>query len=96
MTDPKDLRSTGEELALVDIYTSFNPVEAELIRDILVDNEIDCFARNLHPPQFPLNVGKHGGVRLSVAQEGAARATEIIQEAIDEGALSGDGSFMEG
>ena len=95
MTDSKDLRSSGEDRALVDVYTSFNPVEAELIRDILLDNEIDCFVRNLQPPQFPLNVGKHGGVRITVPQERAINARNILQEAIDEGALSGEGSFME-
>lgn len=104
MTDPtrphaanEDIRPTlsneSEDFRLVDVYISYNPVEAELIREILVDNEIECFVRNLAPSQFPLSVGKHGENRVTVPHDNVEAARTILREAIAEGALSGEGSF---
>lgn len=98
MTDTHENNAPGrtsDDFGVVDIYVSYNPVEAQLIRDILADNNIDSFARPLQPSQFPLNVGKHGQIRITVSQENAPASRAILQEAIDEGALSGDGSFGE-
>lgn len=78
---------------LVDVYTSYNFAEAELIRDILLDNQIDCFLHKMHPSQFPMDVGKHGQIRVQVDETQTDRARALLQEAIDEGALSGEGTF---
>jgi hypothetical protein len=78
---------------LADVYTSFNFAEAELIRDILMDNQIDCFLHKMHPSQFPLDVGKHGQIRVSVDETKMGQAKELLQEAIDASALSGEGTF---
>lgn len=96
MTDSQQNHTPGrasDDFGVVDVYICYNPVEAQLIRDILADNGIDSFARPLQPSQFPLNVGKHGQIRITVVRENAASARSILQEAITEGALSGDGSF---
>jgi|GEM_PF-6552993 len=104
MTDPtrphaanEDIRrqasNESQDYQLVDVYVSYNPVEAELIREILVSNEIECFVRNLAPSQFPLSVGKHGENRVTVPNDSVDAARVILREAIAEGALSGEGSF---
>ena len=100
MADESDKKTWGSiepgevaEHDLVDMYTSYNFAEAELIRDILLDNQIDCFLHKLHPSQFPMDVGKHGQIRVSVDETKAAEAKSLLQEAIDEGALSGEGTF---
>src|SRR5690554_3038920 len=87
------LSNESEDFRLVDVYISYNPVEAELIREILVSNEIECFVRNLAPSQFPLSVGKHGENRVTVPNDSLDAARAILREAIAEGALSGEGSF---
>jgi hypothetical protein len=100
MADRKDQNAPGavisneaDEYDLVDVYVSYNFAEAELIRDILVDNQIECFIRSLQPSQFPLSVGKHGEIRVTVPNDKTEAARTILREAIDEGALSGDGTF---
>lgn len=104
MTDPtqppvahpdtrREASNESPDYQLVDVYISYNPVEAELIREILVDNEIECFVRNLAPSQFPLSVGKHGENRVTVPNDNVDAARTILREAIAEGALSGEGSF---
>lgn len=101
MTDPtkqslpedKIRRQRSQDYELVDVYVSYNPVEAQFIRDILTDNGIECFVRNLAPSQFPISVGKHGENRVTVPNDSVDAARTILREAIAEGALSGDGSF---
>ncbi len=100
MTDQKTDHSLGsikphevDNYDLVDLYISYNFAEAELIRDILMDNQIDCFIRKLHPSQFPMDVGKHGEIRVAVENDKTDEAEAILREAIDAGALSGDGTF---
>ncbi len=79
---------------LVAVYVSYNFAEAELIRDILLENQIDCYIHKMHPSAFPMDVGKHGQIRVTVDETKTQEATDLLQEAIDEGALSGDGAFM--
>lgn len=100
MADENDKKTWGNidpdvaaDHELVDVYTSYNFAEAELIRDILLDNQIDCFLHKLHPSQFPMNVGKHGQIRVTVDEAKVDEARDLLQEAIDEGALSGEGTF---
>ncbi|AWV91277.1 DUF2007 domain-containing protein [Bradymonas sediminis] len=95
-TDDHARRAQSNEsgsFQLVDVYVSYNPVEAEMIREILVDNEIECFVRSLAPSQFPLSVGKHGENRVTVPADSVDAATAILRQAIAEGALSGEGRF---
>jgi hypothetical protein len=100
MADEKDKKTWGtiepgevSDHNLADVYTSYNFAEAELIRDILMDNQIDCFLHKLHPSQFPMDVGKHGQIRVSVDETKMDQAREVLQEAIDADALSGEGTF---
>lgn len=100
MTDETKRQSWGsiephetDDFDLVDVYVSYNFAEAELIKDILLDNQIDCFVRKMHPSQFPMDVGSHGDIRVSVEVHQADQAKALLEEAIDEGALSGDGTF---
>ena len=79
---------------LVDLYISYNFAEAELIRDILMDNQIDCFIHKLEPSQFPMNVGKHGEIRVAVDDSKLDEAEAVLREAIEAEALTGDGTFM--
>lgn len=97
--EDKDIRGTisqGEvaDYDLLDLYVSYNFAEAEMIRDILLDNQIDCFLHKLEPSQFPLNVGKHAQIRVAVEDDKGDEAAALLQEAIDEGALSGEGHFL--
>lgn len=86
-----------EEVAdydLVDLYLSYNFAEAELIRDILLDNDIDCYIHKMEASQFPINVGKHGQIRIAVQESRAEDAAVLLEEAIEAEALTGEGHFV--
>lgn len=95
---PKELSTIAEERRgdydLVDFYVSYNFAEAELIRDILLDNDIDCYVKKIHPSQFPMNVGKHGQIRISIGDDKITEATAVLEEAIEAEALTGEGHFV--
>ena len=88
---PEDL---DREYDLVDFYVSYNFAEAELIADILFDNGVDCYVKKLEPSQFPINVGKHGQIRIAVAQNATELARSVLGEAMDAEALTRDGHFV--
>lgn len=95
---PKDLSTIAEEQRadydLVDFYVSYNFAEAELIRDILLDNDIDCYVKKGHPSQFPMNVGKHGQIRIAIEDDKVVEAEAVLEEAIEAEALTGEGHFV--
>jgi hypothetical protein len=95
---PQELSTIAEEQRaeydLVDFYVSYNFAEAELIRDILLDNDIDCYVKKGHPSQFPMNVGKHGQIRIAIEDDKVDEATEVLEEAIEAEALTGEGHFV--
>lgn len=95
---PKELSTIADEeradYDLVDFYVSYNFAEAELIRDILLDNDIDCYVKKVHPSQFPMNVGKHGQIRISIGENKFEKGKAVLEEAIEAEALTGEGHFV--
>mgnify|MGYP006287511011 CR=1 FL=1 len=79
---------------LVDLYISYNFAEAELIQDILLDNHIDCYIHKMEASQFPMNVGKHGQIRIAVEDGKLDDAVALLEEAIEADALTGEGKFV--
>ena len=93
MADDKRNYST-EDFELVDLYVTYNPNEAEFIKDMLDANSIACFIRDLHTSQFPLSVGKHAQVRIVVDEDRVRDAYDLIQQAIADGAITDEGNFV--
>lgn len=93
MADGKRNYST-EDFDLVDLYIMYNPNEAEFVKDMLDDNDIACFIRDMHPSQFPMSIGPSGQVRIVVEEDKAKQAVELIQQAIDDGAITSEGHFV--
>lgn len=95
---PQQLSSIDEEQRadydLVDFYVSYNFAEAELIADILLDNDIDCYVKKVHPSQFPMNVGKHGQIRIAIEDDKVDEAKAVLEEAIEAEALTDEGHFV--
>lgn len=83
-----------EDFDLVDLYITYNPNEAEFIKDMLDENEIACFIRDLHPSQFPMSVGKHAQVRVVVEEDKVREAYDLIEQAIADGAITDEGKFI--
>jgi hypothetical protein len=88
------LRETGD-YEIVDIYLTHNPIEAQLIEEILEDYDVPVIVRKLEPDMFPMSVGKHGQHRIEVEDFNVERAVALIREAIEEDALNPEeGKFI--
>ena len=83
-----------EDIDLVDLYYTYNPNEAEFIKDMLQEDDIVAFIRDLEPSQFPFSVGKHAQVRVVVDDERLPQAVALIREAIADGAITDEGGFL--
>ena len=93
MADKKRDYST-EDFDLVDLYITYNPNEAQFIKDMLDDNDIACFVRDMHPGQFPMSVGVHGQHRVVVEDDKVRDAYDLIEQAIEDGAITDEGQFI--
>ncbi len=60
------------------IYTTYNEVEAHLIRGCLEGEGITCRLQSRRIPQFPLTVSGLGAIDIYVLAEEAARSKRLI------------------
>jgi peroxiredoxin len=79
---------------LMELYKTYDPLEADRIADLLAEHEIACVVRDLTISPYPMTIGRFGERRISVADGDVARAREILEEAIHDGYVSSDGSWM--
>ncbi len=93
MADDKPNYRT-EDFDIVDLYITYNPVEAEFIKEMLDENDIACFVREMHPGQFPMTVGVHGQSRVVVDQEKVRAAYDLIRAALEADAITDEGQFV--
>jgi thiol-disulfide isomerase/thioredoxin len=80
----------------VELYKTYDSLEADRISDLLAEHGIACVVRDLSISPYPLTIGRFSERRISVAAADAARARDVLQQAICDGYLSPDGSWMEG
>lgn len=90
----KERDYSTEDFDLVALYITYNPNEAEFIKDMLDDNDIACFVRDMHPSQFPMNVGQHGQFRVVVEDDKVREAYDLINLAIEDSAITDEGQFI--
>ena len=62
------------------IFTARNQIEAELIKSMLKENDIECFLQNynfagLYPTGTPI-----GEINVMVKEEDSEKAAEIVKE----------------
>jgi hypothetical protein len=84
-----------EDYDVVDFYASTNPTEVDMLVDILRDNGIVCFTREMEPPGLPVSVGHEGQIRILVQDNKLDFAREILEEAIAEASVPDDGTFLQ-
>ena len=83
-----------EDFDIVDLYITYNPNEAEFLKDMLDENDIACFIRDMQPGQFPMSVGIHGQHRVVVDEDKVREAFELIKAALEDGAITNEGQFV--
>jgi hypothetical protein len=83
-----------DDFDFVDLYATSNFTEIDILSEVLADNHIAFIVRDMSTPQFPIAVGKHSEMRLAVEETKIGEATELINLAIRDEAIAGEGSFM--
>ena len=94
--DAKGSTTSGDgEMEMVWIFTSGNFAEVEIITDIFEEEDIAYRVQKMEPPGFYVNVGGLDQIRVAVDEKQAKQARTLIQQAIVDEAVPGDGNFME-
>jgi len=64
----------------VELLITYDPVEAEIIKDILESGDIPVVLRSSKVSPYPVNIGKIGEVRILVRKEDKETAEQVIKE----------------
>ena len=79
---------------IIEIYKLNDEIEASLIKDLLIENRIDCNFRDMHITPYPVSIGQSGEIRITVLENDSERAKELIQKAIEDNYISDNGEFI--
>ncbi len=63
----------------VDLLVTYDPLEAEMIKDLLESGGIDVVIRSAKVSPYPVNVGKMGEIKVLVREEDKDTAEEVIR-----------------
>lgn len=80
----------------MELYKTYDVLEADRISDLLAEHGIACTVRDLSISPYPLTIGRFAERRIGVDETDAARAREVLEQAIRDGYLSSDGTWMGG
>ena len=72
----------GEEW--VEVFVTYDPVEADIIKDLLESGGIAVVLRSSKVGPYPVNIGKMGEVKILVKAEDKESAEKIIRGEEDE------------
>ncbi len=61
------------------VFTTYDPLEAEIIKDILESGGIPVIIRSSKVRPYPVNIGKMGEIKLLVREEDKAEAENVIK-----------------
>jgi hypothetical protein len=63
-----------------EVLITYDPVEAEIIKDLLESGGIPVVLRSSKVSPYPVNIGKIGEVKILVRKEDKEAAEEVIKE----------------
>ncbi len=58
----------------------YDPLEAEMIKDLLESGGIEAVIRSSKVSPYPVNIGKMGEVKILVREEDLEEAQRVIEE----------------
>ena len=73
----------------VELLVTYDPLEAEIIKDLLESGEIPVVLRSAKVSPYPVNIGKMGEIKVLVRKEDKEVAEEVIK------GIDGDNSLTE-
>lgn len=63
----------------VELLFTYDEIEAEIVKEVLVAEDIEVSVRSQRISPFPVNVCKMGEVRLMVRDEDIDRARQVLE-----------------
>jgi hypothetical protein len=79
---------------VIELYKTYDPLEAGRIVDLLGEHAIACSIRDLTMSPYPLTIGRFGERRVAVSLPDAPEARRVLEDAIRDGYLSGEGVWI--
>jgi Putative prokaryotic signal transducing protein len=64
----------------VEILITYDPLEAEMIKDVLESGGIPVVLRSSKVSPYPVNIGKIGEIKVLVRKEDQEAAEEVLRE----------------
>ena len=61
------------------VFTTYDPLEAEIIKDLLESGGIPVIIRSSKVSPYPVNIGKMGEVKILVREEDKETAEKVIK-----------------
>jgi len=78
----------------INIYASYSTQDTQRLCEILRGAGIELLTRDRGSSSFPTNVGTTAQMLIAVMKPEAARSKELINAAIEDGVISGDGEHL--
>lgn len=66
------------------VFVTYDPIEAEIIKDLLESGGISVVSRSSKVSPYPVNIGKMGEIKVLVRQEDKETAEKVIEGKNDE------------
>lgn len=63
----------------IEILVTYDPIEAEIIKDLLESGGIHVVIRSAKVTPYPVNIGKMGEVKVFVRKEDQKEAERLIE-----------------
>lgn len=63
----------------VEVLVTYDPVEAEIVKDLLESGGIPAVLRSSRVTPYPVNIGKMGEIKVLVKKEDKETAEEVIK-----------------
>jgi hypothetical protein len=64
----------------VELLVTYDPIEAEIIKDLLESGGIPIVLRSSKVTPYPVNIGKIGEVKVYVRKEDKETAKQVLEE----------------
>ena len=61
------------------VFTTYDPLEAEIIKDLLESGGMPVIIRSSKVRPYPVNIGKMGEVKILVREEDKETAEKVIR-----------------
>ena len=66
----------------IEILVTYDPIEAEIIKDLLESGGIPVVIRSAKVTPYPVNIGKIGEVKVFVRNQDKEAAEELIEREV--------------